>query len=753
MSLPLLRHPFARHILSAVVAVSALSACGGGKQKLTEVPSSTVAMTVSGSGAGSGRVVSVPAGIDCTLAAGNTTGTCQARFAQGSLVMLNSQPAATSVFLAFSGDCAAAPCLTTMEAPRTVTATFVPNFLTVVANSGSVGGGRVVSTPAGIDCTLSGTAAGTGVCSASFPVGTSVTLTQEAIGGASFGAWNGACTGDPCTVTMSGQRTVDVTYRVVAATPPPTLTVAVGAGSRGSGIVTSAPSGINCSISGTTSAGTCSTTFPVGTVVSLTQTPTGNTVFQAWGADCLGNPCQLTMSQARVANVTYQIPPDGVISVSGTGTGLGSVSSSPAGISCTITAGVSSGICTASFEAGTSVTLTATGGNNGSFDGFTGACTGGACVLPVVSNVTSAVSAGFTAAPQRLTVAAGPGSAGSGVITSSPAGINCVLNGTTTSGTCTAFYTANTLVTLSQTPAGNALFRQWSGDCSLEPCQVVMSQSRTALAAFQTQIISVTGGGTGNGIITSVPSGIACTITAGVITGTCTATFAANTSVALNATPSGLSSFTGFTGACAGATCTVAALTGVTNSVTAQFTAPPTLAVTAGTGSQGGGTITTTPAGVSCTLSNSATSGTCVSAYAINSSVTVTQVPTNGSVFVNWTGACTGSGSCVVPMSSNKALQAVYRLAVPGAVTVNAGAGSGNGSVSSSPGGLACSITNQTKSGICRAIFPVGSTVSLIATPAAGYRFSGFSGSCSGTTCVMTVPENGDITVTATFIP
>lgn len=966
--------------------------------------------------------MSTPAGIDCSLSAGAVSGICAARFTAGAVVTLQPEPGATSVFLTFGGDCALSSCQTTMEAPRTVTATFVPNYLSVVANASSVGGGRIVSAPAGLDCILNGTAAGSGSCSASFPLGTEVLLTQEASGGAVFHAWSANCTGNPCAVTMNGQRTVDVTFRMPsspgtltvggfgsgtgtvtslpdgincsiaagiatgacsavftgglavtlnavssgngsfsgftgacsgmacmatvvgggttaigagfsAASMPATLVIAPTPGSRGGGVITSAPAGINCTVNDGVTTGVCSVTFTTNTTVTLTQTPSGSSIFQGWSGDCIGNPCQVTVSQNHVAEltyrapplgivsvtavgtgsgtvtsapagifctitngvagggcsasfdagvavtlnsvaagtgtfsgytgacsggscsvivtsgattavgagfmasipatltvrpspashgsgtitsapaginctvsegvasgvcnvafpsntlvtltqiesgasifqawsgdcvgnpcqvsmtgpkvgeITYRIPPPGIVTVTGTGTGNGSVTSSPSGISCTITAGVVSGICSATFDAGSTVTLIGGSTNNGSFDGFTGACTGGSCAISIVSSVTSAVSAAFSAAPQRLTVTAGPGSAGGGVVTSAPAGINCVLSGTTTSGTCTAFFTANSVVTLQQTTSGNAVFAAWAGDCTSDPCQLAMTEGRTALAIFQTQAVVVSGGGSGSGLVTSVPSGINCTVTNGLTGGTCNTTFPPNTVVSLTATPSGLSSFSGYSGACSASTCTMTMTPGTTNSVTAQFTAPPTLTLSAAFGSQGGGTLTSSPSGLSCTLSNASATGSCTFAYALNTIVTVTQTPTNGSVFMNWAGACSGTGTCQVPLTASRAVQALYRLAVPGAVTVNVGTGSGSGSVSSSPGGLACSIAAGVKSGICRAIFPVGSTVTLIPAVTNGSTFTGFSGSCSGMTCVLTVPENGDLTVTANFTP
>jgi hypothetical protein len=847
----------ARQLLSAVIAGAALSACSGKKAGPTSViePDGSIALTVSGSGSGSGRVMSTPAGIACSLAAGAVSGSCTARFPAGSVVTLSPEPGTTSVFLAFGGDCALASCQTTMQAPRIVTATFVPNFLSVVANAASVGGGRIVSSPAGIDCILNATAPGTGSCSSSFPLGTEVTLTQEPAAGATFAAWSAQCSGDPCLVIMNGQRTVDATYRVSTQPPPitpptqpPTLpqgsvsiaalgtgsgtvisspaglfctitngvagggcsasfdagvavtlsatasgggtfsgysgacsgstcTISVASGttsaigalfattipaaltvrpspaSHGYGTITSSPAGINCTVNDGAASGVCSGAFPTNTLVTLTQIAGGSSIFQGWSGDCIGNPCQVSMSQPRVGEITYRIPPPGIVTLTGTGTGTGSVTSSPSGISCTMTAGVASGICSATFDAGSTVTLIAGSSNNGSFDGFSGACTGGSCAIASVTGVTSQVSAAFSAAPQRLTVTAGPGSAGGGVITSAPTGINCVLSGSTTSGTCTAFFAANTVVTLQQVTTGNAVFAEWAGDCVSDPCQLAMTQGRTALAIFQTQGIAVAGGGSGSGTVTSVPAGINCTVTNGVTGGTCATTFPPNVVVTLNASPAGIASFSGYSGACTASTCTLTMTPGTMNNVTAQFTAPPVLTLSAALGSQGGGTLGSSPAGLSCTLSNAATSGACNYAYALNTVVTVTQTPTSGSVFLNWVGACSGTGVCSVPLTASRSVQALYRLAVPGSITVLSGGGTGSGSVSSSPGGLACSIANGTKSGICRAIFPVGSTVTMVPSASSGSTFTGFSGSCSGMTCVLTVPENGDLTVTANFTP
>jgi subtilisin family serine protease len=151
------------------------------------------------------------------------------------------------------------------------------------------------------------------------------------------------------------------------------------------------------------------------------------------------------------------------------------------------------------------------------------------------------------------------GGAGTGTVTSSPAGINC-------GSTCTHSFTSGTLVTLTAAPAAGSAFAGWSGGgCSgTGTCQVTLNASTTVTANFAlTHTLTVSTAGSGSGTVTSSPSGINC--------GTaCSAAYAAGTSVTLTATPASNSKFAGWSGACSGTgTCTVTMSSDM--SVTATF--------------------------------------------------------------------------------------------------------------------------------------------------------------------------------------
>lgn len=238
------------------------------------------------------------------------------------------------------------------------------------------------------------------------------------------------------------------------------FTLGVTKTGNGSGTVTSSPSALNCG-------SVCSRSFGEGSTVTLAAVPAAGSVFSGWSGDCSGTgSCTLNMSQARSVTATFTLLPHETLSVTKAGSGSGTVSSSPAGISC-------GSACSQAFTFGTSVTLAATPAAGSVFSGWSGACSGtGSCTVGMTQ--AQAVTATFALLPETLTVT----KSGSGTVTSSPVGISC-------GPTCSQAFAFGTSVTLSRTPASGWLFKGWSGACSgTGVCSVTMSGAQSVHATF-----------------------------------------------------------------------------------------------------------------------------------------------------------------------------------------------------------------------------------------------------------------------------
>jgi hypothetical protein len=242
--------------------------------------------------------------------------------------------------------------------------------------------------------------------------------------------------------------------------------------------------------------------------------------------------------------------------------------------------------------------------------------------------------------------------------------------------------------------------------------------------------LTIAKSGVGSGPVTSNPAGIACG-------SRCSAGFAAGTTVTLTVSANPGSYFTGWSGACSGTSNTCVLSMTAARNVTASFSNVPggnqTLTVSkSGTGS---GPVTSSPAGITCGSS-------CAANFAPGTSVTLTAAPNSGSVFTGWSGACTGTATtCTVSMTQARSVTASYETMRTLSI---AKSGNGSGPVTSSPAGIACGST-------CSKTFPLGSNVTLTATPNAGSAFIGWSGACTGTAPTCVVAMNTDKAVTATY--
>ncbi len=83
---------------------------------------------------------------------------------------------------------------------------------------------------------------------------------------------------------------------------------------------------------------------------------------------------------------------------------------------------------------------------------------------------------------------------------------------------------------------------------------------------------------------------------------------------------------------------------------------------------EGSGTVVSSPPGISC-------GATCSASYASGTTVTLTAAPASGSSFGGWSGACTGSGACIVSMTAARAVTAGFDGSGGGDTRPSAGCG------------------------------------------------------------------------------
>ena len=171
-------------------------------------------------------------------------------------------------------------------------------------------------------------------------------------------------------------------------------------------------------------------------------------------------------------------------------------------------------------------------------------------------------------------------------------------------------------------------------------------------------------------------------------------------------------------------------------SVTASFTQLPKYSLTVT--KAGTGTVTSNPAGINC-------GSTCSFSFFKNTNVTLTPTSGNGYKFSGWSGACTGTGACVVSMTASKSVKATFTTLPKYSLRVSK-TNYRYGTVKSAPTGINCGTTCSSQTGY----FSGGTSVNLTPTPISGRRFSNWSGACTGSGA-CNIPMNSNKTVTAVF--
>ena len=695
---------------------------------------SSFPLTIRGGGTGSGVVTSSPAGISCSVASGSTAGSCTTSFARGSLVTLNASPAAGSRFAGWSGaGCSGmGACQVSMNQAETVTAAFDQAPDLVLTSNG-----------AAFNATVGGANPSSQVITASNGGGGS--LGTLSLGAVSYGAGaNGwlnpapslSSSNAPADVTVQvdisglaagqyaasfdvqslngGNETVVVTLDLSA---QPTFTLTVNGAGAGSGDVTSNPAGITCTISGGSGSGSCATAFPQGTVVTLTASASVGSTFTGWsGAGCSGTgTCQVTMNQAETVTAAFDQVPDLVLSSNGAAFNatVGGANPSSQVITASNGGGGSLGTLSlgaVSYGAGAGGWLSPAPSLSGSSApadvtiqvDISGLAAGQyTASFDVQSqnggNETVVVALNVTAQPTFTLTVNGSG-AGSGNVTSNPAGIVCAITGGSGSGTCATAFPQGTVVTLTASASVGSTFTGWSGaGCSgTGTCQVTMNQAETVTAAFgqapdlvltsNTAAFNATVGGANpsSQLITASNGGGGSlgTLSLGAVSYGAGASgwLSPAPSLSGSSAPADVTIQVDISGLAAGqytASFDVQSQNGgnETVSVTLDLAAQPTFTLTVNGSGAGSGDVTSNPAGIVCAISGGSGSGTCATAFPQGTVVTLTAVASGGSTFTGWSGAgCSGTGTCQVTMNQAETVTAAFDQAPDLVLTSNTAA-------------------------------------------------------------------------------
>lgn len=398
-------------------------------------------------GTGTGTITSDIAGIACPA-------DCTENYAIRTQVILTATAGTNTQFMGWSGGTCtgtSTTCLASMDAARTVTATFASlETLTVTKNGPRTG---TVSTFDGqISCAGDCIAADTGV----YPYGTTVTVSAVPDGTSVVGGWsqNSCRTSGSCAVTVNGATTLTVTFN------PPSFSLSVARTGTGSGSVTSTSNPtqatqINCGSA-------CSVSYFENTVVTLTAAPSSSSYFDSWTGACTGQAttCQVTMSEARSVTANFGVPSltlEKVRWASGNGSmtvSTGKKGGQPFSCGTSCTAPVSN-----TYSPNQVVTITVAAASGSRFGGW-----GGACADVPVTTLTCTVTmdraktvvANFgTLVPVGVTVL------GSGSVSMT------TLDGTVTcSADCTYSVVAGWSATFVATPGTGYTFANWDGECA-----------------------------------------------------------------------------------------------------------------------------------------------------------------------------------------------------------------------------------------------------------------------------------------------
>src|SRR6185437_7369719 len=372
--------------------------------------------------------------------------------------------------------------------------------------------------------------------------------------------------------------------------------------------------------------------------------------------------------------------------------------------------------CASEYAEGSEVALQGAAQAGSVFMGWSGgsgaatSCAGAtACAVELAAD--SAVSARFLL---EDTLAVEETGAGSGVVTSEPAGIDC-------GGTCEAVFSPGQAVTLTAAPIEGKV-GGWTGCESVtgpgaEKCTVSISGARlVSVELIAEPVLSVVKEGTGaaEALVTSTPAGIDCG-------SECSHPTPLGETVVLEQHAEG-TTFDGWTGCTSEEEGKCSVLVSQAREVRAKFTAPAPASFTLEAHVGGHGELVAEGGTIACDEGG----GACSEEVVSSSTVKLAANAEAGWAFEEWTeGPCAGqkSASCQFVMPSHAvSVTAKFAVSHNQKVTI---VKFGEGVVTvTSPAGLSCPAAQLS----CMAEYAEGTQLVLQESPSPGYQFAGWIG-------------------------
>jgi hypothetical protein len=320
------------------------------------------------------------------------------------------------------------------------------------------------------------------------------------------------------------------------------------------------------------------------------------------------------------------------LTVTKSGDGEGYVGSDVNGIQCGVE-------CVAAFDA-IDVVVTAIPSQGSRFAGWSGDC----LVAPANSHRAlvdmrpmqdRTCDARFDKVVGHM-LEVGLGGAGTGTVTSEPAGIDCTKTATGTGGTCAAPFEEGTEVRLFGTPGEGAGFGGFSGNGTPAPDGgfVVPMDGPRSVTGFFFIAWGLNVDVIGEGHVTSEPLGIDCSAGGG----SCSMMVPEGGTVVLTAHPADGWRFLGWDEDYSGGPASTSILMEGPRVIRATFQRIIQYRIGMDFKGTGSGTVVSAPAGINCIKTGDATTGACAADFDVGTELRLSATPSMGSAFSEWIG-------------------------------------------------------------------------------------------------------------------